>query len=522
MANILTISIEASHIKIAEVSNSKSITVNRIIRMKTPEGCYEDGQIKDYKSIAKALEEKLTSKGINTKDVFFSVFSTRIAMKEILTPVLNEKKLGALIEANATEYYPVDINDYILAHKVLETVTVDGEKQMRVLLMAAPKDIIVPYYKIARVNGYNIKNIDYLGNSSMQLLRKHVDKSVNLVVQLLEESTIVNIIKNNVLQLQRVIPYGKSVLVDAVMETKGITEEEANDLLSTEQLVHGSFDGDTITNSLRYMLNNIARVVDYYASKNPDAQVEKAYYIGDHILGLDELLANEFAFPVKVIKKIKNVKPASAKLEATKMLGYIGCIGAVVDPANFVTKEKLEREQSERSFGMLRVLFYVAIAGSVALLAVPIVQFFTLQSEKNNLQKNIKELEDIEVLVNDYYQSKDIVTDASNFVALTSGNNDVLYEFIENLEAKQPSDISIRSINISDGVVSISAATSTKNTIAKFIMQLKEIPNVSSVAVSTIGETKDQYGVVYSTFSIMCTFHNDVSLEEFAGIKDKE
>ncbi len=520
MANILTISVEASYIRIAEVSKKSGIVVNKIARIATPEGAFEDGLIVDSQAIANIISEKLAAKNITTKDVIFSVFSTKIAIKEINTPVLNEKKLADLIAANATEYYPVAVDDYILAHSVLETVQNEGEKQMRVLLMAAPKEIITPYYKIAAANGYNIVSIDYHGNSSLQILQRHVDKGVNLTIQLMEDSTIVNIIKNNVLQLHRVIPYGRDVLTETLMDMRGITEEEATELLCKEQYVHPSFDGDMITNSLRYLVNNISRVMDYYASKNPDTPIEKAYYIGDNILGLDELFASEFNFSVNVVKKMKTVKTSSMNLEPASLVNYIGCIGSVIAPANFVTKEEQKKEASASSFKIIRLGLFGAVAAGAVLVAIPMINRFSLNTEKEDLEKNIAAIADVENLVNDYYNAADISKDVIGFATSTRGNNDVLLQFIETLEKKQPSDVTIKTLTASDGSVTISATTSHKATIAKFITQLKSVENVSSISVSTLSESKDEYGVVSSSFSLTCYFSNTISIDEFAGIKE--
>lgn len=522
MANFLTISVEASYIRIAEVSKKSGLIVNKLARIKTPEGSFEDGLITDVEAVAKVISEKLAAKNIVTKDVIFSVFSTKIAIKEINTPVLNDKKLADLIESNATEYYPVDVNDYILAHSVLETVQVGGEKQMRVLLMAAPKDIIMPYYRIAAVNGYNIVSIDYLGNSALQILQRHVDKGVNLTIQLMEDSTIINIIRNNVLQLHRVIPYGRDVLTETLMDMRGITEEEATELLCKEQYVHPSFDGDMITNSLRYLVNNISRVMDFYASKNPDSPIEKAYYIGDNILGLDELFASEFSFSVKVVKKMKGVKPASMNIEPATLVNYIGCIGSVIQPANFLTKEKQEKEKSKNSIKLIGLGLVAAVVASGVIVALPLIKSLELKTQKEDLERNIAAISDVEALVREYYDANDIANDALGFVNMTRGNNDVLLQFITDLEEKMPSDVSITNMSVNKGSVTISAGTSNKQSIAKFIMQLKSIDNVSNVAVSTLTEKKDANGTVSSTFNATCYFANDISLEEFADIVEEE
>ena len=137
------------------------------------------------------------------------------------------------------------------------------------------------------------------------------------------------------------------------------------------------------------------------------------------------------------------------------------------------------------------------------------------------MERNINAISDVEALVREYYDSADIAKDATNFANMTRGNNDVLLQFIEDLEEKQPSDISITSVTFNNGTVSMSAKTSNKQTIAKFIMQLKSIDNVSNVAVNSLSESKDQFGIVNSSFSLTCYFTNDITLDEFADIAEE-
>jgi len=81
-----------------------------------------------------------------------------------------------------------------------------------------------------------------------------------------------------------------------------------------------------------------------------------------------------------------------------------------------------------------------------------------------------------------------------------------LLEFIYALEKGQPSDVSIKSMSVANGQVSITAVTSTKQTIAKFITQLESMTGVEGVKVASTTEAKDEYGVVTSSFSIVCRF----------------
>ena len=97
----------------------------------------------------------------------------------------------------------------------------------------------------------------------MQVAKREISAETTLVVQIQEDNSTINILKNNVLQLQRIVPYGKSMVVQTIVEEKGIDEYEAEEMLGTEELIHDHFDDDPVTNSLRYLTNNIGRVVEY-------------------------------------------------------------------------------------------------------------------------------------------------------------------------------------------------------------------------------------------------------------------
>ena len=72
------------------------------------------------------------------------------------------------------------------------------------------------------------------------------------------------------------------------------------------------------------------------------------------------------------------------------------------------------------------------------------------------------------------------------------------------MELKMPSDIAIKNITFQNGAISLTAVTSTKETIAKYIVELEKMKNVSAVFVSNLSESKDAEGVITTSFSLTC------------------
>ncbi|MDE6209384.1 MAG: pilus assembly protein PilM [Lachnospiraceae bacterium] len=511
--SVLSIRIGKKYVKICELqyaSNNKSVYVNRILKAKIPEGVVEDGFIMDFFAAETFFNSIIKENKMTATDAIFSISSGKIATKEITTPIMKEKQLVEMIHANASEYFPIYLDDYILAHNVLDKGNAKkGINQMQVLVLAAPKDLIDDYFKLAERLKINIKSIDYAGNSAYQMIRRQIHAETSLVIQIQEETTTVNILKDNILKLQRTIPYGKNLPIEALCEKLKIDEDEAATLLETERHIHETFDGDPVTESIRPIINNVLRIVDYYNSRNTEDPVEKAYLVGESVslLGVDFLFANEFEVSVNQLVKFNGVTLEKENEVLHRIVTkYVGCLGAGIEPVDFMPKDKLDKARSANTFRLLKLGVLASLVVAIIACAIPVTKLVIANADKDNVQKQIDNLKSIEEIVNDYYKSYDMYTDAKNFKDMTDGNNDSLIEFIDTLEQKMPSDISVKSISFNEGQVSITCSTSTKDTVAKFIEALENTSNVYDVFVSAIAENKDADGVITTSFTLTCQF----------------
>lgn len=511
--SVLSIRIGKKYVKICELqyaSNNKSVYVNRILKAKIPEGVVEDGFIMDFFAAETFFNSIIKENKMTATDAIFSISSGKIATKEITTPIMKEKQLVEMIHANASEYFPIYLDDYILAHNVLDKGNAKkGINQMQVLVLAAPKDLIDDYFKLAERLKINIKSIDYAGNSAYQMIRRQIHAETSLVIQIQEETTTVNILKDNILKLQRTVPYGKNLPIEALSEKLKIDEDEAATLLETERHIHETFDGDPVTESIRPIINNVLRIVDYYNSRNTEDPVEKAYLVGESVslLGVDFLFANEFEVSVNQLVKFNGVTLEKENEVLHRIVTkYVGCLGAGIEPVDFMPKDKLDKARSANTFRLLKLGVLASLVVAIIACAIPVTKLVIANADKDNVQKQIDNLKSIEEIVNDYYKSYDMYTDAKNFKDMTDGNNDSLIEFIDTLEQKMPSDISVKSISFNEGQVSITCSTSTKDTVAKFIEALENTSNVYDVFVSAIAENKDADGVITTSFTLTCQF----------------
>ena len=499
-------------IKMMEVTKtSKQIIVHRAVTIPTPKGCVNDGVLNDCDELALRMKEAFKEKGFTSNNICFSVSSTKIATKEVVIPNINPKKIAKLVETNAPDYFPVNINDHIVEYSVIDKINEDGNDKLKIMVAALNDETAKSYYELASKLGMNLLYLDYTGNSAYQLVRHQLDDNVNLVVEIENDGSVVNIFKNNVLKLQRMVPYGKSLLVDAVMSEYKLDYRAALTKLQNEEVLHTEFDGDEVTESIRYLIGNINRIMDYYTSRNKGDEIARAYVLGNAttIKGFNELLSNEIRKEVTNIIDLNNVVcDKKTGFEKRRLHSYLNNVGALIEPVNFIPEEFSNKESSKESFRTYKLLLTGAIFVSLVFIVYPILRGFFLEKTIDDLNTQIKNKKEIVNVVNDYYDAKDAYLDAVSFKSLTVNNNDKLGDLITSLEEKIPVDVNIESMSNLNGNVSISGKASSKESVAKLIKQLNSIKGVSNVVVPSIQESKDSTDTTYVTFSLTFSFAN--------------
>lgn len=525
---VLTIDITNESVTIIEATASakKGTMIHNAVIFETPENSYEDGFIKDASSLASAIRDQLSANGISNKNAIFVLTSTKIVNREVMVPQVGDKKLKGLIKANATEYFPVNIEDYIVSHHVLETVA--AEKQCRVLVVAAPVNMVRSYYDLASMAGLKVQALDYVGNSMLQLIKTQTSaSSTTMVIQLGSESSILNIVKGDTLLLQRTVPYGTNAVVAEVMEERNCDAATAMTLLQNERLITVDFDDNAPTGAFRYLMNNIGRVMDYYASKNPDKPIDDVYLSGDGALirGIEGLFKIQLNVTTKVMDNLYNVKfDSSINMQIYNPVYLIASIGAALEPMNFELNESKSKDSAGLSLGdskiPLMVLVIVVVACGAGIVFTS-MQKSNAQNEVDSLNQKITAIQDVEQIISQYEASKAKVDDIQTLYNMTAANNENLLNLITELEKRMPNGISISNIAANEDGINFTAVASDKKQIAVFTQQLKQIgcivnpfvPKMSRTAAVDADGNEIADGVTYE-FSATCNYADIASTTE--------
>lgn len=539
MAKILSIEAEASQIRVAEVEvRGKKGRIYNCFCIPAPQGAVEDGQIRDTKTLGENLKAELSQRKIKTKKVYFVTGSTRIASREVRIPFVKANRIQSIVEANATDYFPIDVSKYVLSYSVIDVESQrleDGKeetKQYYLMVYAAPKAISAAYSEFAENAGLTMTGITYTGDSIYHSVKDEYAKGTHILVKVEYTGTSITVIRDGELTLQRNINYG----VDSAAETVRAFSEfgdrldanEALDVLCSRKCINPfldmeSFDEEIsdedrkletaraeVTESLRYLIGNISRIMDYYISRHTDTSFDSIVCcgLGAQIKGLMQLLTNELGQQVDVLQEFKNFAlPASGDTQEVCL--YAAVLSPGTSGVNLMDKVNRKKKEKKETLSGAIIICVVGTVAGVVLTAAGYANRIYQQHEQERLNQRISEESSIEEIYSAYTNAKAQYDNYQNMYQYTNTPNEGLKTFIEELEEKMPSDITVENFSSTGTQVSFSMRVGSKSAAANTIMQLRTFESLSTVTTTGIDEAED--GTV--SLSVLCTYSDPAPLD---------
>ena len=519
MAKVVSIEVGYSFIKICEMDyKARTPRVYRFAMVPTPLNVIEDGYLKESAGLRGAIREALNKNKIKTKRAVFTVASSKIVNREVILPPVKPNMMDAMIKANINDYFPIDLSDHEISHVVLETFKEgDNAGKSRVMLVAAEKTLVSSYEALAESCGLMLVGLDYVGNSIYQAVKKESNKVTAMILKIEESQTIITIVKDNNMMLQRSINYGIEEAIHEVAASPAfdvIDDKDAWQLIKRRSCIKVVLDSSTkivepdleqdddlefaqarinVTRTLAPLISGITRVVDFYNSRNPE-RIEKAYIMGmgGDMSGLSKLMTNELGIKTNVFKKLEGIVWHPSMGDGG-LYNYVACIGATMAPVGFIASEKQQKQQKEANSKSLYVLLGIFfVAASAALAANGYLTYQEALDEQKRLQGLESTYIPAQQIYEKYVAATNLYTEVLTGHLMTNRPNDNILEFITELEQKLPADVSVMEFSSSDTEAILRIQAADKETAAGIILNLRGFASLQYVVVDSIQEVEEE------------------------------
>lgn len=523
----------------------KNPPVHEAFAFRTPEHAVEDGYIRDKDSLARALKEELVRRQILEKDVVFTLSSSKVVTREVVIPYVKDNKIKGIIDAQSRDYFPMDISGYTISYSKMDVVEDDGKKQLKLLLVAIPDNLLGNYVSFAQLAGLKVETFDYIGNGCIQLMcDSFVDNA--MIIQLEEQATVISILENKKLAFQRVTPYGYGATISAVVDHPilGIDDEEkAFDFLLEHNVIFNKpsmpDNGDPaqqaidqaqadeayedLAESLRYHLRIANTALDYYQNQVKKEFVGNVYLVGDgsRFAGIHKLFAQELPLPLQKIdfakvidlrnqngvndqKKVGKKKhqdytdPVLEESSNTRQpraatpVGFLSVIGAAVHPLDAKPKEMQAADSKKNDLHTAYVLLAGSLLLSLLLILGSSVRQLIAHSEHRHLTD---QLESLAYVQQTYDESSSVQQEEQVYVTIddaTKTKNEQLLPLIEQLEAELPSAIKVTSMQTDDNLITLNMTADRKITVGQMLLNFQNVTLLTDPSIPSMSEQTDE------------------------------
>ena len=194
---ILSIEIGQGLTRVAEIDYKvKNPKIYNIFSLATTPNVINEGTVAINDLFVSELKNAMRKHGISTKKVVFVLNSSRVASRVIQIPHVKSSRIADLITANASDYFPVDMEQYQLVHEVVGNIEEAGEKKIVLSVLAVPNDLLASYRELAEVCGLTVVGFDYIGNSIKKMMVREIPEEVKATLKIEDTSSVFTIIEN--------------------------------------------------------------------------------------------------------------------------------------------------------------------------------------------------------------------------------------------------------------------------------------------------------------------------------------
>lgn len=496
----------------------KEPKIYKSFSFQTPDNLFKEETLADVLPFKERLDAGLEEHKIKTRKAVFVLASSRIASRDVVIPHVKENRIRTLLYANSAEYFPVDLEKYQLSYRLLDEVEEEGEQKYKLMVLAVPNEMIDAYKSLAKVCLLTLVDLDYIGNAATQLLEKNIKNDLYAAVRLEEDTTMITIVRENKIELQRTFPYGIADVIQAVQRSGHFGEDidfyetlekmrKENVLTLEEEEIR-----EDIIEGFRAITGNVSRVMNFYSSNHAGAEMENVvlYGIGADICGMEQYLSDELSIPVSGESLREALPQEKGNTGDYYPLMYLTCVGAAVNPMKFRLEDEKEVAEKKKEHKQIHIepknFFGICVVVSLVLLLAVVPYYGYLKMGVHKLQKERSEKQYLADEYKEYNQAKTEYEKIENLYQETTTTSEGIGDFIDELEKNMPSDILVRSITSTSESITLDIRVSSKREAAKVVDELSGFESISDVQVESLEETKSETNQSYVDFMVVCTY----------------
>ncbi|WAM32310.1 type IV pilus biogenesis protein PilM [Caldicellulosiruptor naganoensis] len=259
-------------------------------------------------------QNKVGKKNVN---VIFSGISN-ILIRELEMPYVADDKVYNMIRHEARQYFPINIDNYVLDYKQLRIFNEGKVKKQKVLIVGVHRFLIEGIINAFRNAGIKISKIDIEPNSIVKLfkierkLNKQTDDNSYLIANITRNGVSTSVVANNELCATKLFP---------LVQLEEMFKENSEQSYDYEF----SYIEDLISES-------IIKFYDFVRTREePITDIKKVYLTGEVCQHIDisDILKKRINMDVELMSGFKSIKKIGTQ-EKSVMFSYVTVFSGLI------------------------------------------------------------------------------------------------------------------------------------------------------------------------------------------------
>ncbi|MFA5995117.1 MAG: type IV pilus assembly protein PilM [Patescibacteria group bacterium] len=305
--NYIGIDIGSSSLKMAELHNDKGrpklVTYGYIER---PSKLLKFNSPEAKQNIVATIKQVADKAKVTTNNVVAALPSYTVFSSVITLPEMNKRELDAAVQWEAKKFVPMPIEKMILDWKLLDNepgfmagampaanvsandsnnqaqITSQPRKYHKILLTAAPADLVNHYIDIFKMAGMNLISLETEAFAMERSLVGH-DRMPMMMVDIGSATTNISVVVASVPVVNRSIDLGGQAITKTVATSLNVDVDRAEQFKRDFGLIPSTATGNQIPKRIEFMVasvvNEIRYVLNLYHNQS-SYQIEKIILTG--------------------------------------------------------------------------------------------------------------------------------------------------------------------------------------------------------------------------------------------------
>ncbi len=312
--SLVGIDIGTSAVKLIEIDEIKgNYKLKNFGIAKLPRETIVNGVVINAEPLIQAIKNLITNLKITNKEAAVSISGHPVIIKKISLPIMTEDELEPVIETEAEQYIPFDLEEVNIDFQILG-INEENTDQMDVMLVAAKKAMIDEYIDALRNAGLKARIIDIDVFALENMFNINYTWEENETAALIDVGasvTNINIVRNGSSIFNRDVFLGGNQITEEIQKELSVSFEEAEMLKTGEEIegIDQELLDQTIAKTSSSISREIQRTVDFFTGSSY-AEIDHIFLSGgaSKTKGFREMIEEkinssiEFTDPFKTIK----------------------------------------------------------------------------------------------------------------------------------------------------------------------------------------------------------------------------